>query len=200
MWGSGRKLLRASCLHAGLLLARVWAATWRVERATFPVVGACVVSVWHADLLALGLIHAGERFTVLASLSDDGETAARAFSSLGYGVVRGSSSRGALTALRACRRVLEGGGRVALAADGPRGPAEVEKGGVGAIAGGTGVPVVRVRMDSRGWRAGGWDRMRVPWPFARVRVRYEVVAAHLLGRFDESSREHGTGGAVGPLP
>ena len=170
-------------LDAGLLLARAWAATWRIERGPFPVDGPCVVSVWHADLLALGLVHAGEGFTVLASLSDDGDRAARAFVSLGYGVVRGSSSRGGVRALRACRRVVAGGGRVALAADGPRGPAEVEKAGIFCIArgGATAVPLVRVRLDARAWRAGGWDRMRVPWPFARVRVHYEVVEAPATG-------------------
>jgi lysophospholipid acyltransferase (LPLAT)-like uncharacterized protein len=159
-------------------LARALAWTWRIERPSFPVAGPCVVSVWHADLLALGVLHAGEGFTVLTSLSRDGELAAGVFARLGYGVARGSSSRGGVAAVRACRRVLEAGGRVALAADGPRGPALVEKAGVRALAGGrasAAIPIVRARFCAdRCWRAGGWDRMRVPLPFARVRVRYEV--------------------------
>ncbi len=179
MTGAEATWLGDAALRVGLLVARGWAATWRVERPPFPVPEACVVSVWHADLLALGLLHAGEGFTVLASLSRDGERAAQAFTALGYRVVRGSSSRGGVRALLACRRIVAAGGRVALAADGPRGPAEVEKAGVEALALGANVPIVRVRLEGPCWRAGGWDRMRVPWPFARVRVHYEAVAARV---------------------
>jgi hypothetical protein len=34
-----------------------------------------------------------------------------------------------------------------------------------------------VRVQGAGWRARSWDRFLVPWPFARVVVRYHVCTA-----------------------
>jgi lysophospholipid acyltransferase (LPLAT)-like uncharacterized protein len=65
----------------------------------------------------------------------------------------------------------EAGRHLALTPDGPRGPAEVVKSGVIYLASRTGMPVIPVAAASRpSRRLRSWDGMRVPWPFARVRV------------------------------
>jgi lysophospholipid acyltransferase (LPLAT)-like uncharacterized protein len=110
----------------------------------------------------------------MVSQSRDGELLARALARLGFGLVRGSSSRGGLSALRASLRALEGEQRpVAIAVDGPRGPRhQVAPGAVG-LALGRGRPLVYARALS--WprlQLRTWDRFELPLPFARVELRY----------------------------
>lgn len=156
------------------LLLRVLAATWRVERGDFPVDGACVLAFWHGEQLPMILLHRGRGITGVVSRSRDGERLAAVLLRLGYRVLRGSSSQGGALVLRAALALLAAGGRPALAVDGPRGPAGTVQPGAEALARRAGVPVVCGRVEARGWRAGSWDRFLVPWPFARVRVRYAV--------------------------
>lgn len=165
------------------LLVRALAFTWRVEREPWPVEGPSVVAFWHAELVPMVALHRAPRRTGgaglvgLASQSSDGEVVASALKSLGYGVIRGSSSRGGASALRAAIRALSMGQSPAFAVDGPRGPAGVAQPGAEALANRAGVPIVWGRVEARGWRARSWDRTLVPWPFAKVRVRYGVWRA-----------------------
>ena len=61
---------------------------------------------------------------VLISEHRDGEMVARAAESLGYGLIRGSTTRGADRALISLVRELQAGREVAITPDGPKGPAE----------------------------------------------------------------------------
>ncbi len=164
-------------------LLRALAATWRVEREPWPATGASVVAFWHGDLLPMIALHrdpgltGGVPLVGLASLSDDGDLVAQALERLGYDVIRGSSSRGGAAALRACVHALKSRRSPALAVDGPRGPAGVVQPGAEALAAHQRVAVVWGRIDARGWRARSWDSTLVPWPFARVRVRYGLWRA-----------------------
>ena len=106
--------------------------------------------------------------TALVSLSEDGDLAAGLLETLGYGVVRGSSSQGAVGGLRAlCRSVREG--RVpTVTVDGPRGPAgRVAPGviGIGRAAGAWIIPLAA--SCSRGVRLSSWDRTLIPLPGSR---------------------------------
>lgn len=162
---------------APLLIAiavRFLAHTWRVERDPWPVQGACVLAFFHGEQLPMIALHRGLGIVGVTSLSRDGTLVAEVLRRLGYEVVRGSSSRGGVGALLACRDVLRRGQRPALAVDGPRGPAMSVQPGAEGLARGEGVPVVFGRVEARGWRARSWDRFLVPWPFARVRLRYGV--------------------------
>lgn len=153
---------------------RLLARTWRVERPDFPVEGACVVAFWHGDLLPMIALHRGLGLVGLASRSGDGALVAGVLERLGYAVIRGSSSRGGVEALRAAERAVAAGGRPAFAVDGPRGPAGHVAPGAESVARRTGVPVVHGVVEAASYRLGTWDRFRIPWPFARVRVRYGV--------------------------
>lgn len=154
---------------------RALAWTWRVEQPPWPVQGPCVVALWHGDQVPMVALHRRLGLSPLASLSKDGELAARASEALGYRVLRGSSSRGGREALLAALATLRAGGRPTFTVDGPRGPAGVVQPGAEALARRVGVPVVWGGIDAAPeWRARSWDRLRVPLPFAKVRVRYGV--------------------------
>lgn len=161
----------AACIAVAL---RALARTWRVDRPPWPVGAPCVVAFWHGEQVPMVALHRRLGLTGMASLSRDGELLARVLAALGYGVVRGSSSRGAVAAFRAAEAVLRAGGRPALAVDGPRGPRGTVHGGAEALATATGAPVVFGIARGRGLRLRTWDRMLIPWPFARVTVRYGV--------------------------
>ena len=132
-----------------------------------------IFAVWHSRTLLLPALYAGRRIRVLASRSRDGELAARFVQRFGLGVVRGSSSRGGREALRELVRSLREGWDVVVVPDGPRGPAEVVKPGVVALAAWSGAPVVPLAVGaSAEWRARSWDGFRVPRPGARLVVRF----------------------------
>lgn len=157
---------------------RLYAATWRVHRMNARLFeetvagGPAVLACWHAEQLALLGTHLGRGFQVMVSLSRDGELLAGALPMLGLGAVRGSSSRRGREALAECAARLEEGRAVALAVDGPRGPAQEPKAGAAALAARTGRPILLLSASARPcWRLGSWDRMEVPWPLARVELR-----------------------------
>lgn len=172
--GEGRHISRT--MLAGLLaaLVRALAWTWRVEQPPWPVEGPCIAAFWHGEQLPMVALHRARGLVGMASRSKDGELLAAVLVALGYAVVRGSTSRGGVEALRAARSAIREGGSPAIAVDGPRGPAGVVHGGAEALARAESVPVVCGVVAARGYRFGSWDRLLVPWPFARVRVRYAV--------------------------
>jgi lysophospholipid acyltransferase (LPLAT)-like uncharacterized protein len=139
--------------------------------------------VWHGRGLLLPYLYGHRRCHVLASRSRDGELVARWIRRFGLEPTRGSSSRGGSEALRRLARLLRSGGEVVVVPDGPRGPREVLKAGVIALARLSGAPIVPVAVGaSRQWRLGSWDEFRIPKPFARCVVRFgepiRVPAGH----------------------
>jgi lysophospholipid acyltransferase (LPLAT)-like uncharacterized protein len=132
-----------------------------------------IFAVWHSRVLLLPALYRGRRLRVLISRSRDGELVARLCARFHLDVVRGSSSRGGAEALRALARALAEGTSVVVVPDGPRGPREVVKGGVVALAALSGAAVVPVAVGaSSEWRMSSWDGFRVPRPFARCVVRF----------------------------
>ena len=132
-----------------------------------------IYTLWHGRLLPLGFLHRGQGVIGLASRSADGEYIARALMHWGFGVIRGSSSKGGDTAFREMIRALRSGRSIAITPDGPRGPRQQLKPGVLQLAQVTGVPLVPVAAAAtRAWWFESWDRFLVPQPFARVSVDY----------------------------
>jgi hypothetical protein len=132
-----------------------------------------IAVLWHnrVSLLA-GFFPATMRnnCAALASASGDGEVAARALRTLGFQVVRGSSSRGGYHALLELKRkLLEEKLTVGITVDGPRGPRyEVHPGAV-MLAEATGLPILPLSLNApRRWELKSWDRTQIPKPFSRV--------------------------------
>ena len=110
---------------------------------------------------------------MLISRSEDGAMIADLVRRFGFVTVRGSSSRGGAEGLRALARAIREGHSVVVVPDGPRGPREVLKPGVVALARLTGAPVVPLALAaSSEWRARSWDEFRIPKPFSRCVVRF----------------------------
>ena len=107
---------------------------------------------------------------MLVSTHRDGELVARVLTRLGFGLVRGSSTRGGSRALREIHRLVrEEVGDLAFTTDGPKGPAHEPKDGILYAASRTGLPIVPVGVAvDRAWRAKSWDGLRIGKPFARV--------------------------------
>ena len=161
-----------------LLLAAV-GATLRFEviaeagvtPATPPARG--IFCFWHRCTLPAGWYFRKFRCSILISQSFDGELIARTLSLLGYGTVRGSSSRGGAAGLMAMRDVIARGEPVVFTADGPRGPVYQTKTGPVKLAAMTGEPIgCFYLLPRRAWIAPSWDRFLVPLPFSRVVVSW----------------------------
>jgi hypothetical protein len=171
----GRKLAPA----AGSWALRLLAATLRLrreEKTVEPLWAAgtpVIYVVWHARLLLLPYLYRERGFRALVSLSEDGAMIADLVRRFGFVTVRGSSSRGGAEGLRGLARAIGEGHSVVVVPDGPRGPGEVLKPGVVALARLTGAHVVPVAVGaSSEWRARSWDEFRIPKPFSRCVVRF----------------------------
>jgi len=135
--------------------------------------GPVVFVFWHGQLLPLVHYHRQEGIVVLVSEHADGEYITRVIQRHGFGVARGSSSRGAAKGLKALIRAARRGKDLALTPDGPQGPPRVFKPGALLAAQVTGLPVVPLGVGaSGGWRLRSWDGFLIPHPFSRIGVVY----------------------------
>lgn len=165
---------------AGGWLIRTLASTWRYtvrdgdrlrdlreSKAPF------VFSIWHGQLLPLLWHHRNQGVSILVSEHKDGELIARFAESIGYGTIRGSSSRGAAGALLGLVRALKEGREVGITPDGPRGPAcSYAPGAAVAASKARAFILPMAAHPSKAWRLGSWDRFMIPKPFARVTIAY----------------------------
>jgi lysophospholipid acyltransferase (LPLAT)-like uncharacterized protein len=193
-WGSKAALL----LGRGFL--HMLARTWRIRVVNGDYVRdlrraghTFIFALWHGQLLPLLWHHRGEGVLVLISEHRDGELVARAAQSLGYGLIRGSSTRGAERALISLVRELQAGHEVAITPDGPRGPAATFASGALVAAQRSDSFILPVAASAdRAWRLRSWDRFMIPKPFARVTVAYgtpaKVLAKTSRAAAEESPR------------
>lgn len=155
--------------------------TWRVrhvgreavDRERLAAGGPVLYAFTHGVLLPLAFTHRNRDVRVLVSESRDGEIITRITDRLGFGAVRGSSSRGGAEAVAGMAKLGREGHDLAITPDGPRGPrGSVAPGAIHIAARGR-VSIIPVGVAaSSGWRARSWDRFLVPKPFARVWVVY----------------------------
>ena len=179
---------------AGSLLIRLLGLTWRIEDVRPPeyVAGVAagerfVYAFWHARLLPLVYARRGEGITVLVSRHRDGQLITRVIEHMGYTSARGSSTRGGEAGVRELLSMAEAGHDLAITPDGPRGPAEHLKDGLAFVASRLGRRTVFIASASPdAWVFGSWDRFRVPRPFARVRIAYDVPRT--VAGTDEAAR------------
>jgi len=171
--------LRMSVLTGSAAL-RAIASTWRFRirggehLASLRAAGTpFIFSLWHGQLLPLIWHHRGQHVAILVSEHRDGELIARIARSIGYRLIRGSTTRGGGRALLALVRTLETGTEVAVTPDGPRGPAFEFAPGALVAAHRTGAPLLPIAAHAdRAWRLSSWDGFIIPKPFARVTVAY----------------------------
>src|SRR5437773_2593917 len=161
-----------------------------------------IYALWHGRLLMVPWVsarlapaHGDRTIRVLASRSRDGELIARFARRFGLETIRGSSSRGGASAVRALAAALRAGDDVVVAPDGPRGPRHRVQAGLPALAAMTGAPVVPVAFAARPARQlATWDAFMIPAPFARctlvfgeaVRVEADDDREEARGRLERA--------------
>jgi len=165
---------------AGAVVIRALGSTWRIHidaeehvvhaRARTPNV---IFAFWHGRLLPLSFAYRHSNIHVLASEHRDGEMLGQTIRRLGFGHVRGSSTRGGARAILELAETLRSGYDLGLTVDGPRGPCGVVKPGAVEVARLTGAAIVPVTTASNRHKVfASWDAFQLPWPFARVVVRF----------------------------
>jgi len=150
-----------------------------------------IYALWHGRLLMVPWLSArlaaarGARtIRVLASRSADGDLVASFARRFGLEAVRGSSSRGGASALRALASALRAGDDVVVTPDGPRGPRHRVQAGLPALAALSGVPVIPLAFAARpARRLATWDAFLVPAPFARCALVFGDAVQ--VGREDD---------------
>jgi lysophospholipid acyltransferase (LPLAT)-like uncharacterized protein len=127
------------------------------------------VAHWHGDEMIILPRFGSVNPAILVSHSKDGEMMARGARYLGYHVVRGSSSRGAVGGLIALIKASRDGHHAALAVDGPKGPRGVCKPGVVYLSQKTGVPLlpVGVAVSRKFIFEKTWNKVYLPLPLSR---------------------------------
>ena len=164
----------------GPWLLRATAATWRYrvegeERLQEQLAAGerIVLYGWHGRMLPAAPYLHRYRPIVMVSKSRDGELLARIVERLGFRTVRASSSRGGVRGLLQMIRAVREGALAGHVVDGPRGPAEVIKPGLLMLAQRSEARLVPVHLVADwSWQAPSWDRMLVPFPGSRVRLRF----------------------------
>jgi len=192
-WRSRAALL----LGTGLL--HLIGRTWRIRVANGEALAAArasgrgfVFSLWHGHLLPLLWHHRGEGVVVLISEHRDGELVARAAASLGFGLIRGSTTRGAGRALISMVRTLQEGKEIAITPDGPKGPARrYAPGALVAAQRADALILPVVAVADRAWRLRSWDRFMIPKPFSRITVAYGEPAKVLADSPRAAAAESG---------
>jgi lysophospholipid acyltransferase (LPLAT)-like uncharacterized protein len=166
--------------NAGAFVIRALGATWRIRvedeellvraRTLSPRV---VFAVWHGRMLPFAFTHRDRHVHVLASQHQDGEMLGQTIRRLGFGHVRGSSTRGGIGAILGLVEKVRAGFDAGITVDGPRGPRGVAKAGIVEVARQSGAVIVPITSASDRRRVfASWDAFELPLPFARVVIRY----------------------------
>ncbi len=146
-----------------------------------------IYTFWHDRIFAGSYFFRGRGIVIMTSQSFDGEYIARFIQRMGFGAVRGSSTRGGVGALVELTRLVRKGCPAGFSIDGPRGPRHVAKMGAVLLAKKTGQPVLPFGVNAeRFWSLKSWDRMQIPKPFSRVRVRF-APPIHVPADADEAT-------------
>jgi len=150
---------------------------------------AAIYAFWHGKLLALEYLYRGRAIHVLSSWHRDGELSARLMAALGFGVVRGSTSRGSARGLLGMLAKVREGFDLAITPDGPRGPAESVQRGIFVLSEKSGAPIVPIGVAAcPARRLSSWDGFLVPLPFSRVSVVFgRPIEPAAGGPFDEKA-------------
>ena len=164
---------------------RVWMSTLRVRflapsntRKHIESGEAAIFALWHEGLACTLWVCRRRGLIAMVSRHRDGELVTRLAQKFGFGAERGSSTRGGSSALRGMIERAKEGHPLAITPDGPKGPRRVAQAGALEIARRSGVPIIPVLpIAERAHRFRSWDRMALPWPWARTLLLYDEPLA-----------------------
>jgi len=133
-----------------------------------------IYAFWHAHMLLPCYVGRNRNVKVLISQHRDGEYIAQIIKWLGYGVARGSTTRGGAKALlRMIKQIKEESISLAITPDGPKGPRFVAQSGAILLGQKTQYPIIPVMIYlEKYWELPSWDRFCIPKPFSKARIFY----------------------------
>jgi lysophospholipid acyltransferase (LPLAT)-like uncharacterized protein len=132
-----------------------------------------VAVFWHGEMLMLPYTHRHKKVAIIISKSKDGDIATAVINRFGFDAVRGSSSRGAETAILETMELLKNKYTIGLAGDGPKGPYHVMKPGPIWFAQKMGMPLIPVTARFKHYvQLKSWDRFLIPMPFTKAVAIY----------------------------
>ena len=133
-----------------------------------------VILFWHGKLALMPFAfkhyrQKDKKAYVIISYHKDGEQIAKIIKLFSLNAVRGSTSKGASTALRAAFKVLEQNDDIILTPDGPKGPYHSISDGSIVLAQKKGLKIRILNYEaSRFWEFKSWDKMILPKPFSKI--------------------------------
>ncbi|MFN7065223.1 MAG: lysophospholipid acyltransferase family protein [Aquificaceae bacterium] len=136
-----------------------------------------IIALLHGNAIGVAMLGIERGIYALVSRFRDGDIAEKFLISLGFKVIRGSSEegkpqKGGSVGLLKLYKVLKEGETVAITVDGPKGPCGKVKPGIILLAQRAGVPIIPVYVSfDRCIRLNTWDKLLIPLPFSRARVR-----------------------------
>jgi lysophospholipid acyltransferase (LPLAT)-like uncharacterized protein len=132
-----------------------------------------IIASWHNRLFTLPYYYRYmfglKNLIMMVSKSRDGEMFKRLLAKFDIECVRGSTTRGGISAVKSILRETRKGRDTAIALDGSKGPRYVAQPGSLFLAQMTGMPIMPVTIEaSRKYEFNTWDRMAVPKPFSHI--------------------------------
>ncbi len=132
-----------------------------------------IIAMWHGDLLMQPLNYRKFRpkgtVKVIVSEHKDGLIIKKVCEFLGVGGIPGSSSKGAIKALKNALKEIKNGVDVAITPDGPRGPRFSVADGIVAISKKTKTRIVILNSIPKNyWQVNSWDKFVIPKPFGTI--------------------------------
>ena len=133
--------------------------------------------LWHGEIAMLVFGYKDYRnsnnIDAIVSQHHDGEIATRLLHLLGGGSIRGSSTRGGVSALKGAFKSFQNGRDVGITPDGPKGPRYSVADGAVVLAQKKNVPIVAMNCRAtKAWRLKSWDRFSIPKPFCTLDYYY----------------------------
>ncbi|MBQ5610886.1 MAG: DUF374 domain-containing protein [Fibrobacteraceae bacterium] len=132
-----------------------------------------ILGIWHEDLAATTAAFAHKNVHAMISSSKDGDIFTNLAESLGYKIVRGSDSLHA-ESIRHLVKPLKNNSFVAMALDGPKGPARQKKPGTAWLSQKTNRPLYEVKVTyGLHFQLHSWDKSKIPFPFSKVTIKIQ---------------------------
>jgi lysophospholipid acyltransferase (LPLAT)-like uncharacterized protein len=182
------------------LIYKALSLTWRLRVFEPPVLngargkthGTFTLAHWHGDELAFLSIVGRYNVVTITSTSVDGDLMDKVFRLMGGFTVRGSSTRGGISALKGLLRIVKKDLKnSSFAVDGPKGPIYKAKPGVFEVSKLTQSPIIPGGVFcSNAWRfPRSWNQTYLPKPFADVVVCWGEPLPKILENQDPRSPE-----------
>lgn len=141
-----------------------------------------ILAFWHRRLLMMPLAYPTRSsknhrkgIAILSSQSRDGERSAATWRWFHIHAIRGSANEDGARALAQLMKTIRDGWDIGLTPDGPKGPSQMAKPGVVALAQKSGASILPVCVTFDRFRIlSSWDSMVIPLPFAQCVIHYAL--------------------------